>query len=199
MTDIAPGKKSKASHIWEKAEHEWYVEPLWTSARLFDVEMFDGPICDPCCGGGNVLASALEAGHAVDGYDVVDRGCPHLTSTRDFLTSALPAANFVTNPPFEQIDQFALHALRLAHRKVAMICPTRRLNAAGRWLAGTPLYRVWMLTPRPSMPPGAEFQRLQALGKEPSGGTMDFCWLVWLRGYEGSPEIRWLHRDGAQP
>lgn len=188
---------AKNAHIWEREKDEHYVEPLWTSRRLFEVERFDGPVYDPCCGLGNILTSALAAGLAVDGRDVVDRGCEHMSGIQDFLTAVRPVANIATNPPFDLIEEFALHALSLAERKVAMVCPTRRLNAAGRWLSRTPLYRVWMLTPRPSMPPGPEYLRLKALGKEPSGGTMDFAWLVWLRGYEGAPSINWLHRDGA--
>lgn len=38
---------------------------------------------------------------------------------------------------------------------VAAIVPVRRLPAIGKWLGTTPLYRLWMLTPRPSMPPGS--------------------------------------------
>lgn len=26
-------------------------------------------------------------------------------------------------------------------------------------------------------------------------GSTDFAWFVWLRGYDGSPEVRWLRRD----
>jgi hypothetical protein len=72
-----------------------------------------------------------------------------------------------------------------------MIFPTARLNAA-RWLHGTPLQRVWLLTPRPSMPPGETILR----GERPGGGKTDFCWLVWDRGYVGAASIDWLHRDG---
>jgi len=61
------------------------------------------------------------------------------------------------------------------------------------WLADTPLARVYLLTPRPSMPPG---QVIEA-GEKPEGGKQDFVWLVWRRGYVGPPELRWLHRDGA--
>jgi hypothetical protein len=27
---------------------------------------------------------------------------------------------------------------------------------------------------------------------------MDFCWLVFERGWEGPAELRWLHRDGSE-
>jgi hypothetical protein len=66
----------------------------------------------------------------------------------------------------------------------------RRLNAA-RWLAATPLARVYLLTPRPSMPPG----HVIAAGEKPGGGTQDFVWLVWDHDYAGAPTLHWLHRD----
>lgn len=51
----------------------------------------------------------------------------------------------------------------------------------------------WLMTPRPSMPPGHVIAR----GEKPGGGKMDFCWLVWDRSYhQGAPELRWLRRDG---
>jgi hypothetical protein len=96
----------------------------------------------------------------------------------------------VCNPPFNVAREFAEHALGLARGKVAMIFPTARLNAA-RWLYETPLQRVWLLTPRPSMPPGETILR----GEKPGGGKVDFCWLVWNRGHIGVPSIDWLHRD----
>lgn len=197
MTLAEPeNRRAEASHIWDREENEWYCEPRWIGRRFFEVERFEGPICDPCCGLGNMLEGALAAGHAVDGYDVVDRGCRHLSRTQDFFTSVRPVANIVGNPPFDAIEEFTKHALRLAERKVAFVFPIRRLNAAGKWLKATPLYRIWFLTPRPSMPPGHEYLRLQAQGKEPSGGKQDFAILVWLKGYEGEPVTRWLHRDG---
>jgi hypothetical protein len=41
------------------------------------------------------------------------------------------------------------------------------------------------------MPPG---HVLEAGGK-PGNGTTDYAWFVWLRGYDGFPEVRWLRRD----
>ena len=50
-----------------------------------------------------------------------------------------------------------------------MICLVRRLNAA-HWLERLPIERVWLLTPRPIMPPGSWI----AAGNKPGGGTQDF-------------------------
>ena len=55
-----------------------------------------------------------------------------------------------------------------------MIVPLRRLPAA-RWLGHLPLETIYLLTPRPSMPPGTWI----AAGNIPGGGREDFCWLVF--------------------
>lgn len=195
MSTAVLGKRSEASHIWEREENEHYVEPRWVGRRLFEVEHFSGVVCDPCCGLGHMLDGAEAAGLATEGYDVVDRGARQLVTTRNFLTSDESKDAFAFNPPFEIAQEFAIHALSLARGKVAMVYPTRRLNAAGKWLSRTPLYRVWYLTPRPSMPPGPEFLRLRDAGKEPSGGKQDFAILVWIIGFKGEAAVGWLHRD----
>jgi hypothetical protein len=55
-----------------------------------------------------------------------------------------------------------------------------------------PLWRIWLLTPRPSMPPG---ELLLRGGIRPKGGKTDYCWALFERGFEGAPAIGWLHRD----
>ncbi|HZH50285.1 MAG TPA: hypothetical protein VEZ16_00235 [Microvirga sp.] len=183
------------ARVWEREEHDHYVEPEWVSRRLFEEERFVGSVWDPACGFGRIPEAALAAGLHITFSDIVDRGYLSLgvpTVVGDFLTAtpAIEADNIVSNPPFNIADQFALHALKLARTKVAMVFPTARLNAA-HWLKGTPLYRVWLLTPRPSMPPG----HVIAAGGKPGGGKMDYCWLVWLQGYEGQPSVRWMRKN----
>lgn len=187
--------KPENSKIWPREAQNHYVEPFWVARRIFEVEKFTGRICDPCCGFGRIPLAARAAGHEAVGMDIVDRGFDYLTVC-NFLTSDIRAANFVFNPPFDLGKEFALHALRLADRKVVMIFPMRRLAAAGKWIAGTPHYRTYFLTPRPSMPPGHVARALEEQGKNPSGGKQDFCVLVWLKGYEGEPTNHWLQRDG---
>jgi hypothetical protein len=189
-------EKILQAHVWQREADEHYVEPFWCSERLFEEEKFDGPIWDPCCGFGRIPESAARAGHLVVATDIKNRGYRALTCTRDFLTmTESEAPNVICNPPFNITAAFARHALSLPGvDKVAMIFPTARLNAA-HWLRETPLLRVWLMTPRPSMPPGHTI----AAGEKPGGGKMDFCWLVWAKGHQGLPELRWLRRDGNQP
>lgn len=191
MSDVAAAAPVKA-HSWEREKHEHYVEPHWCSERLFAVEQFEGAIWDPCCGFGRIPEAARRAGHEAVGTDVVDRGWHGFGGRLDFIGSGNAyAPNIVANPPFNIVGRFARRAIDLPGVvKVAMIFPTARLNAA-HWIHDTPLARVWLMTPRPSMPPGHTI----AAGEKPGGGKMDFCWLVWERGHVGTPVMQWLRRD----
>jgi hypothetical protein len=197
MTIATDEKRPENSHIWAREEHEHYVEPEWCSRRLFDEECFTGQIWDPCCGFGRIPESAKQAGHAhVYAGDIVDRGYAGLNETADFLAcnDQQSSPNIVCNPPFDIFKDFALHALGLGGtRKVAMIWLVRTLPAA-RWLEDTPLAHIWLLTPRPSMPPG----HVIAAGEKPGGGKQDFCWLVWNKGFRGTATVSWLRRGGSR-
>lgn len=199
---VVEEKRELNAHIWEREANEHYVEPEWCSRRLFEEEEFpNGVIHDPCCGFGTIPLAARGAGMIATGNDLVNRGWDRELSPHDFLSpesflfhrlSAKPYIyqNIVCNPPFNIADKFAARALAIAEYKVAMIFPTARLNAA-HWLKGTPLKTVWLMTPRPSMPPGHVIAR----GEKPGGGKMDYCWLVWEANFAGTPELKWLRRD----
>jgi hypothetical protein len=179
---------------WARDPGEHYVEPHWCSERLFAVEKFKDSIWDPCCGFGRIPEAAEEAGLIGIGTDVMHRGWRRQSTMMDFMEFKAPLSeNIVCNPPFNIAGRFMRHALdMIGVEKIAMIFPTARLNAA-HWIKDTPLARVWLMTPRPSMPPGSTI----TAGERPGGGKMDFCWLVWERGFQGDAGLRWLRRDAA--
>jgi hypothetical protein len=104
------------------------------------------------------------------------------------------AWSIVCNPPFDQIREFCERSLDVATYKVALLVPLRRLPAA-HWLQQLPLETVYLLTPRPSMPPGHWI----AAGNHPSGGSQDFCWIIFNKQMQlgGTPRLGWLYRDGG--
>jgi hypothetical protein len=191
MTSAEP--RTRNSHIWARDPNDWYVEPEWCSLRLFQEEKCEGAISDPACGRGTIVISALKSGLCAAGSDLVDRGFDSTLTPCDFLLTDIRAVNIVSNPPFDLAAKFVEKALKLAERKVAMLLPAIWVQGdkRSRWLQSTPLRRVYFITPRPSMPPG---QVVEAGGK-PGNGTTDYAWFVWLRGYDGAPEVRWLRRD----
>jgi hypothetical protein len=184
--------RKRESSLWAREANDWYVEPPWCSARLFEEEKFTGAVLDPACGQGTILESAKAAGLWTDARDIVDRGYPGCVVGSFFDTNSVLASNIVSNPPFGIAEPFVEHALKLAAGKVAML-PANWVQGdkRSRWLAQTPLRRVWFITPRPSMPPG----QILADGGKPGNGTTDYAWFVWLRGYDGAPEVRWLRKN----
>ena len=199
--------KARKTHIFERHTDNWYVEPPWVSERLFDVEDFGGRIVDPCAGGGNIVTSALSKGLNAVGYDLRDRGCANVHSGYDFLTGegflhgSYPFQNIVSNPPYgrhtsgrRMEEMFIERALEWSRGKVAVFLETKWANSGkrGAWLETLPLYREYRIGPRPSCPPGDYL----LAGNKASGGTKDYSWFVFLKGFEGAPTLHWLRRDG---
>ncbi|MDP2358668.1 MAG: hypothetical protein Q8M31_21795 [Beijerinckiaceae bacterium] len=195
--------RAKAANVWARDPHDFYCEPEWTSKRLFESEKFEGNVVDPACGTGRIVRAAIDAGLDARGYDLVKRSA-YCLDERDFLDwrwpNGEPVRNIVSNPPFKHCSaradfKFIRLAIERAERKVALLLPATFDcgDKNSRFLETTPLRRKLIITPRPSMPPGAVIEA----GIKPGGGTTDFAWFVWLRGYDGKPETGWLRRDDA--
>lgn len=183
--------KTKKAHTWKRDSLDWYVEPEWCSERLFEAVQFAGSIIDPACGGGNIVYSANRAGLYARGFDIARRS--DAFTVQDFFTLAHRAHNIVSNPPFSRADEFLDHALKLATEKVALLLPLTWLASLKRSkrLAQTPLAEIYVLTPRPSMPPGQYLLDGGARGS----GTKDFAWFIWDKTQIAfSPRIDWLRR-----
>lgn len=193
---------SKNAHLWERDDLDWYVEPPSATDALLRVERFVGGIHDPACGQGNIVLTASANGYAATGSDVVDRaGSPAWFMGRfDFLKAGYPKAidNIVVNPPFfkaKGAEAFIRKALDVARGKVAVFVDIKFLAGSGRangLYRELPPHRVWIITPRPSCPPG----HVLAAGGKAAGGTADWCWLVWDKTapYTGTA-INWLRGE----
>jgi hypothetical protein len=59
--------KPLLARIFAREESDHYVEPAWCSARLFQVERFEGSIVDPACGWGTIVIEAMKAGYSAVG------------------------------------------------------------------------------------------------------------------------------------
>lgn len=205
----APVKRSR----FEPDPHGHYAEESWIARRLFEVERFEGPILDPACGFGRVVEAAAAAGFEAYGSDIEARWQhgPEMAQTdemrgsymhADFLARDWPTADglklgywnpgaIVSNPPYHKAREFIDRALVVAP-KVAMILPATFGHGTkpSRWLDSRPLYRVYTISPRPSMLPGTEL----LAGRKPGGGQKDYSLFLFLRGFEGAPTIHSLRR-----
>ena len=189
------GKRVRKVHTWDRDPHDFYIEPEWCSRVLFANVRFTGTVFDPACGTGRIVKAAQAAGLIGLAADIVDRGYEP-AAVADFLQLGNPYDNIVSNPPFKIAREFAEHALKLAVDKVALLLPLGWLNgdARSRWLEQQPLRAVYILTPRPSMPPG----EMVLAGVRPQGGKQDFAWYVFDHDYDGKPTIGWLRNPNAK-
>jgi predicted RNA methylase len=210
----------KNAHLWARHPEDYYTEPEWCSERLFATEHFEGTIVDPSCGSGRIVLAARAhrekaqkiGDHHITkalGYDIVKRSKVCNEDLEDFLTSDYETDNIVSNPPFgccglkdskegkrlglTEDFQYVKKALATAEKKVALLLPLPWISGAekGKFLATTPLAKVLIITPRPSMPPGPVIEA----GLAPGGGTEDFAWMIWDRTHKGPPTLGWLNRD----
>jgi len=212
------GKTEKNAHLWERDPHDWYVEPVTATQDLLSVEQFNGWTHDPCCGRGNIVTTLLAAGIAATGSDVVQRtAAPWFTGVRPFIERdgdgwrgapyrPWPAGvlHLVFNPPYynaKGAEACIRAALMGTYGKVAAFVDARFLFS-GRRARGLyhdcPPSRVWLLSRRPSCPPGAVYEaHLAETGDEPGGGQHSFAWLVWdgivlRKGAGERSEVGWI-------
>jgi len=187
---------------YARAPREWYLEPVEATIALLSAEAYaEGPVWDPACGQGNVIAAfkARRPGLLAIGTDVVDRcrSAPWFYGKVDFLKTApavpcVPSpflerpAHIVTNPPYGQgvmAEAFIRHALWHAALSVAALVDLQFLASNGRatgLFAEHPPTRMHLIYPRISCPPGMALRRgTLKSGKRASGGQTDYLWLVW--------------------
>ena len=193
-------KVEKRAHVFARDELDWYVESESCTLALLRAEKFYGTIYDPACGQGNVVEACRSKGLFAFGSDVVRRAegrDPWFTGVCDFLADDLAVVcdSIIMNPPFfkaKGTEAFIRRALTIARHKVAVFTDVKFL-AGGKRAVGLyaehPPSRVWILSPRPSCPPG---EWLKA-GNKAGGGTADWCWMVWdLTAPASETQIRWL-------
>jgi len=193
LSNDSPGKEKKPRHPWD-----WYVEQKWVTHRLLDFAPIDLGInmIDPCCGMGNIINALRERNQPAFGTDLFDRGAPHFLGLHDFLGDqraifeAISELSIIMNPPFSFQDgalvrglamQFVLRALDVATHQVAALLPVKWLASQERFALfssrSTAPIGAWILTERPSMPPGNE---IEALGDNAwKRGKVDYMWVLW--------------------
>jgi len=166
---------------------DFYPTPPKATRALLSVETFIGDIWEPACGDGAISKVLEEAGYKVTSSDLIDRGygTPGVDFLLDYQTTA---DNIVTNPPFKHAEEFVMHALNRARRKVAMLCRLAWLEgkARGEMFQTTPLARVWVFSGRIPMLRGGE-QMMKG-----GGGMIAFAWFVWDHEHKGPPTLGWL-------
>lgn len=106
--------------------------------------------------------------------------------------------NCVMNPPFfraKGLEAFIRKAISVFPGKICVFGDVRFLAGAARsngLFREFPPQRVWIITPRPSCPPGAFLEG----GGTAGNGSSDWCWMVWSHLEPmGETRLGWLRGD----
>lgn len=195
-----PQIRKKESHIWERDELDWYIEPFECTLALLDFLKPKGSIWDPAAGSGRIPTSAAKMGHRAVATDIVSRAAP-LDAEADFLCETFGRADhIVTNPPFSQAEDFVIHSLDIMPKgaTISVLLPlvwASGFSSKRSWLPQSPLRCLMPISPRPSMPPGGVVMS----GQKPGNGTKDFAWFVWQVGYELDSKLHFLNTNPFKP
>ncbi len=180
--------KQKASG-YERDPLDWYVEPAWCT-ELLAAEIDFKSVWDPACGCGTIPKVFSEIGSAAHGTDIVVRWSWQ-TYTGDFFTVKKDRTPYftdiVTNPPYRLAEAFIRRAFELDARKIAVLVRLDFLASQKRYKLFTdlPPQYVFVLSRRPSMPPGGS-------NVPAKGGMHDVCWIIWDALQDAPTEMRWL-------
>lgn len=187
---------------YEKSQFDWYVEQTWVTDALIAMERKAinglgtwGTIWDPACGMGNVLRAFAAHGTNIHATDIQFRGMAtrgyfqelDFVGQLEFVRSAAPKGRYsiVSNTPYSYkkgiLEAFIRRAMELDAEKVAFLMPIARQAGENRQslFEEFPPARIYVLSERPSMPPGAQ---IEAMGnKAYKRGKIDFMWVLWDR------------------
>lgn len=171
----------------ERVENDYYATPESSTLALLEVEDIVFPAWECACGQGHIARHLFVRGETF-ASDIVDRG---YGSVADFLKTNKRASTIITNPPFNQFQEFAEHALKLADKKVILFGKLQALEGKKRatFMQNSPLKTVYVFKSRQN--PLRNGSPVDENGK-PWASTMAFAWFVWEIGYTGKPTIEWL-------
>jgi hypothetical protein len=174
-----------------KAERglEFYRTPIEATRALIAIEGDRLPqnIWEPACGDGAIAEPLKATGRHVYASDIVDRGYGHVADFLQVVEGVQSAV--VTNPPFSLAQDFVDKAFSFDRLHYCALLLRLAFLESGRrkkWFAARPPARVHVSSRRLPM-----MHRDGWTGNK-STSALAHAWFIWLRGYDGPPQLRWF-------
>jgi hypothetical protein len=193
-SDNTVGHSSKDNISARLAAHDGYHTPRIAVKELLRREDFSRRIWEPANGYHRISRVLERAGHRVYTSDI-KLWCKRTQQRQDFLRfRRMPTTrpcDIITNPPFSLGQQFVEQSMRLlpVGGKLALLLRLQFMEGIKRKLLiydKTPPVRIWVFSYRlPRM------HRFGHKGKK-STSVLCFSWFVWIKGYKGPTEIKWI-------
>jgi hypothetical protein len=191
---ISTAGGSDKSSLEERIKiYDGFGTPEIAIQELILREKFNNYIWEPAAGEFDIV-KILRPKFSVFTSDIY-RWHSQLQAQQDFLTSTnLPygqRCDIISNPPFSLGQEFVAKAMEVLQfgSKLALLLRVQFLEGITRkrilWDKYPPI-RVWVFSYRiPRM------HRFNYHGKKTTS-VMCFAWFVWIKGYQGKTEIKWI-------
>ena len=150
--------------------------------------------------GGHISRTLEELGYFVESTDIIYRGFGKV-GAYDFLKSTreqLQGADIVTNPPYNQAQQFIEHAIRNSDKdaKIAMLLRLSFLESQKRkaLFDKYPLTAVYVFRSRIGCAKNGVF-KLDSKGEENYPSAVTYAWFLWDKACFNRtepPKVFWL-------
>lgn len=173
----------------DREPNDFYSTPGEATYDLLAREQFSRYVWEPACGTGAISTVLEDADYNVVSTDLLYRG--YGEGGRDFLAEPeLLAPSIITNPPFKLANEFAIHGMELGAKKMALFLRLAFLEGSKRhqilWSKYPPV-RVWVFSRRLTLWRGDD------PNPQSKGGAIPFCWIIWERGFKGTPTLGWIN------
>jgi len=123
----------------KKNSLDYFPTPPWATRALFHsvilpmgIIHYNNRVLEPACGGGHMVKVLQEYFDKVESCDIADYGQDRIA---DFLSKDVEEEYdfIITNPPFNLAEEFALKALPMARKLVAIFARTQFMEGIGRY------------------------------------------------------------------
>ena len=188
----------------EREENDYYATDPLAMELLLEQEKFNQSIWEVASGGGHLVDVLREHGHNVLSTDLIDRGVQD--SVLNFLSYDGELTNhynheyfthdgkfngdIITNPPYKYAKEFVEKALDVIPNgnKVAMFLKLTFLEGKARkeLFNKYPFKTLYVSSSRIKCAKNGDFGEIKS-------SAVAYGWYVWEKGFEGSPEIKWIN------
>lgn len=174
----------------ERQSEDYYASDPIAAEWLLKLEEIQGPIWEPCCGGGHLAKVFSAHGYDVTATDLVDRG--YGRGGVNFLDPSITKwdGSIITNPPFSIAQEIIDKALEIIPdgQKVCMFLRVLFLEGQRRraLFEKYPPKKVWVTSRRIICAKNGDF-------KSNTGGAQAYMWAIWVKGYNGETTIGWFN------
>ncbi len=156
--------------------------------KLLKYETFNNNVWE-CCNGLGHLSDVLSSnGYNVRKSDIINYSDDD-TEIIDFLKYENNYnGDIITNPPYKDAEAFIkkAHSVISDGNKIAMFLKITFLATQKRYelFQEYPPKTIYIMSKRYSCAKNGDFEN--------SNGTVDYCWIIWEKGYNGNTELKWI-------